>query len=87
MSEDNEKRMSEDNEKRMSEDNEKRIRIVIHELDKGKYRRTTSRNISVFDSASVDEVQNIILNALARYGIKHKYTWYSAEAPIVETKN
>ena len=71
----------------MSEDNEKRIRIVIHELEKGKYRRTTSRNISVFDSASVDEVQNIVLNALARYGIKHKYTWYSTEVPTPQTKN
>ncbi len=71
----------------MSEDNEKRIRIVIHELEKGKYRRTTSRNISVFHSASVDEVQNIILNALARYGIKHKYTWYSTEVPTAQTKN
>ena len=68
----------------MSDDNQKRIRIVIHELNKGKYRRTTSRNISVSDSTSVDEVQNIILNALARYGIKHKYTWYSAEAPTAE---
>ncbi len=71
----------------MSDASEKRIRIVIHELDKGKYRRTTSRNISVFDSASVDEVQNIILNALARYGIKHKYTWYSAEVTAQQTKN
>lgn len=74
----------------MSDESQKRIRIVIHELDKGKYRRTTSRNISVFDSASVDEVQNIILNALARYGIKHKYTWYSTEAPeapTAQTKN
>lgn len=69
----------------MSDESQKRIRIVIHELDKGKYRRTTSRNISVFDSASVDEVQNIILNALARYGIKHKYTWYSTEAPEAPT--
>lgn len=71
----------------MSDDGQKRIRIVIHELDKGKYRRSTSRNISVFDSSSVDEVQNIILNALARYGIKHKYTWYSAEAPAQQSKN
>ncbi len=59
----------------MSETNQRRIRIVIQELDKGKYRRNTSRNISIFDNASVDEVQNIIINALARYGIKHKYTW------------
>ncbi len=58
-----------------SETNQRRIRIVIQELDKGKYRRNTSRNISIFDNASVDEVQNIIINALARYGIKHKYTW------------
>jgi hypothetical protein len=57
--------------------NQRRIRIVIQELDKGKYRRNTSRNISVFDDASVDEVQNIIINALTRYGIKHKYTWTS----------
>ena len=71
----------------MSDESQKRIRIVIHELDKGKYRRTTSRNTSVFDSASVDEVQNIILNALSRYGIKHKYTWYSTEAPTPQTKN
>lgn len=71
----------------MSDMGTKRIRIVIHELDKGKYRRATSRNISVFDSASVDEVQNIILNALARYGIKHKYTWYSTEVPTQQTKN
>ncbi|MEM2759720.1 MAG: hypothetical protein QXU32_04630 [Nitrososphaerales archaeon] len=71
----------------MSNEGQKRIRIVIHELDKGKYRRTTSRNISVFDSASVDEVQNIILNALARYGIKHKYTWYSTEAQTAQTRN
>ena len=71
----------------MSDDGQKRIRIVIHELDKGKYMRTTSRNISVFDSASVDEVQNIILNALARYGIKHKYTWYSTETATAQVKN
>ncbi|GIU72249.1 MAG: hypothetical protein KatS3mg003_1728 [Candidatus Nitrosocaldaceae archaeon] len=58
-----------------SQTNQRRIRIVIQELDKGKYRRNTSRNISVFDDASVDEVQNIIINALTRYGIKHKYTW------------
>jgi len=63
----------------MSDAGQKRIRIVIQELDKGKYRRNTSRNISVFDSASVDEVQNVVLNALARYGIKHKYTWYTTE--------
>lgn len=61
----------------MSETTQRRIRIVIQELDKGRYRRNTSRNISVFDNASVDEVQNIIINALARYGIKHKYTWSS----------
>lgn len=71
----------------MSNDSQKRIRIVIHELEKGKYRRATSRNISVFDTASVDEVQNIILNALARYGIKHKYTWYSTEAPTPKAEN
>ena len=71
----------------MSDDSQKRIRIVIHELDKGRYRSKTSRNISVFDSASVDEVQNIILNALARYGIKHKYTWYSTEVPTQQSKN
>lgn len=71
----------------MSTDGHKRIRIVIHELDKGKYRKATSRNISVFDSASVDEVQNIVLNALARYGIKHKYTWNSTEIPTTQTSN
>ncbi|MFQ5920565.1 MAG: hypothetical protein ACE5JV_00940 [Nitrososphaerales archaeon] len=71
----------------MSDPDQKRIRIVIHELDKGRYRRRTSRNISVFDSASVDEVQNIILNALARYGIKHKYTWYSTEVTPPQPKN
>ena len=66
----------------MSESSHRRIRIVIQELDKGKYRRNTSRNISIFDDASVDEVQNIIINALARYGIKHKYTWYSNSGEI-----
>ncbi|HLE34263.1 MAG: hypothetical protein ACRD38_08280 [Nitrososphaerales archaeon] len=71
----------------MSNEGQKRIRIVIHELDKGKYKGKTSRNISVFDSASVDEVQNIVLNALARYGIKHKYTWYSTEAPTQQSRN
>ncbi len=52
---------------------QRRIRIIIQELDKGKYRRNTSRNISISDDASVDDIQNIIINALTRYGIKFKY--------------
>mgnify|MGYP001602358635 CR=1 FL=1 len=56
-----------------------RIRIIIQEQVKGRYKPNSSRNISIFDNASVDEVQTIILNALARYGIKHKYTWYNKQ--------
>ncbi|MEM2855894.1 MAG: hypothetical protein QW416_02170 [Candidatus Nitrosocaldaceae archaeon] len=56
----------------MSENSQRKIRIVIQELDKGKYRRNTSRNISISDNASVDDIQNIIINALLRYRIKHK---------------
>ena len=51
---------------------QRRIRIIIQELDKGKYRLNTSRNISISDNTSVDDIQNIIINALTRYGIKFK---------------
>ncbi len=56
----------------MSEIDNRRIRIIIQELDKGRYRKNTSRSISIFDNASVDELQNIIVNALSRYAIKYK---------------
>ncbi len=52
---------------------QRKIRIIIQELDKGKYRLNTSRNISISDDTSVDDIQNIIINALTRYGIKFKY--------------
>lgn len=57
----------------MEDNDQKRIRIVIQEFNKGKYRKNTSRNISIIDSnTSVDEIQNIIINALTRYAIKYK---------------
>ncbi len=56
-----------------TESRQRKIRIIIQELDKGRYRLNTSRNISISDDASVDDVQNIIINALTRYGIKYKY--------------
>ena len=63
------------------------IRVVIHETEAGRYQKGSSRNIIIplmgkdtkgemyTQTVTIDEVQNIILNALARYGIKHKYSW------------
>jgi len=53
------------------------IRIIIQRIDENnKYVNGSSRNIKVTeDGATVDEMQNIVLNALARYGIKHKYSF------------
>ncbi len=67
------------------------IRVVIHELDKGRYMKGTTRNISIPDhgrekkpdgskvpyeqKVTVDEVTNIILNSLAHNHIKYTNKW------------
>jgi hypothetical protein len=50
----------------------KRVRIVIQGLDNGDYVKGSSFNILVPDMRS-EEIKNIVVNALARYGIQHKY--------------
>ena len=63
------------------------IRIVVQGLEKSIYQKGHSHNISIpndLNAYDVEEITNIIVNALSRYGIQHKYIFRNGKPSLHE---